>query len=175
MFKRPWQNPVPPLTESVNKTIYYPCNDDDNGMVWIGWRGPSAVKNKYDIIALCLLFKYFTDNAASPLQKVFVETDNAYASSVGYSFSENSESMILLTFDNVPKTKVNLIKSVLDETLKNISNSKDGIDLQRMRAVIHRYMLEILSNLESCPHESVAFMIIGDVLFGNNNEDVSNM
>lgn len=34
-------------------------------------------------------------------------------------------------------------------------------------------MLEYLSNLESSPHDAIAFLVIGDVLYGNTPDDVS--
>jgi hypothetical protein len=46
-FTRPWQLPVPPLTESVDIQMPYPCDVEDNGMVYVAWRGPSAVKELY--------------------------------------------------------------------------------------------------------------------------------
>lgn len=47
-FERPWQSPVPPFTKSVNSLILYPNDSEDNGMVYIGWRGPSAVHEFYE-------------------------------------------------------------------------------------------------------------------------------
>lgn len=47
-FKRPWQTPVPPFTTSVDTMVLYPADCEDNGMVYIGWRGPSAVNQFYE-------------------------------------------------------------------------------------------------------------------------------
>lgn len=46
-FIRPWQSSVPPFTESINMEMPYPCDEEDNGMVYIGWRGPSSVTELY--------------------------------------------------------------------------------------------------------------------------------
>ena len=46
-YERPWQSPVPPFVENVRKTVPYPCDDEDNGMVCVAWRGPSAVTEIY--------------------------------------------------------------------------------------------------------------------------------
>lgn len=40
-----------------------------------------------------------------------------------------------------------------------------------MNSIIERETLESLSNLESSPHDTVAFLIIGDVLYGNQEKD----
>lgn len=49
---------------------------------------------------------------------------------------------------------------------------KEAIDMTRMKNILERNILEYLSSLESNPHDAVAFLIIGDVLYGNTPEDV---
>jgi len=41
-FKRPWQNPVPPLNGVVEKNVLYPADEEDHGLVYISYRGPNA-------------------------------------------------------------------------------------------------------------------------------------
>lgn len=41
-FNRPWEDPVAPLTESSKETVLYPSEDDEYGMVHIGFRGPPS-------------------------------------------------------------------------------------------------------------------------------------
>lgn len=47
-FTRPWQSPVPELEKSHTATVPFPCDEEDNGLVYVGWRGPSAVKEFYE-------------------------------------------------------------------------------------------------------------------------------
>ncbi|KAL2732287.1 uncharacterized protein V1477_014528 [Vespula maculifrons] len=169
-FERPWQSPVPPFTESVDIELFYPCDDEDNGIINVGWRGPSCVHEIYDRIGCSLLLKYLTDTPVSPLQEDFVEMKDPYASNVAYSLCENSVSILYIIFENVPKPKIPLFSSRLSEVLKEIYEI--GIDMKRMKTVIHRSMLENLSHLENDPHNTVALMIIGDVLYGNTKEDL---
>ena len=49
---------------------------------------------------------------------------------------------------------------------------KEKIDMVRIKNILERNILEYLSSLESSPHEAIAFLIIGDVLYGNTVEDV---
>lgn len=42
----------------------------------------------------------------------------------------------------------------------------------RMKNILERNILEYLSNLESNPHDAVAFLAIGDILYGGTAEDV---
>lgn len=39
---RPWRSPVDPLTESLNIVVPYPSDEETNGMVHIGIRGPNS-------------------------------------------------------------------------------------------------------------------------------------
>lgn len=41
-YVRPWQNPVDPLTESSNIVVPYPSDEEINGMINIGFRGPNS-------------------------------------------------------------------------------------------------------------------------------------
>lgn len=49
----------------------------------------------------------------------------------------------------------------------------EKIDMNRLRNILERNILEYLSNLESSPHDAISFLVIGDVLYGNTPEDVS--
>lgn len=170
-FTRPWLNPVPPLPESLDQEVNYPCDEESNGIVSVSWRGPSAVTEQYMLSAASIILKYLTDFSVSPLQKEFVEIPDPYASKVAYNLYENSESVLYLLFENVPKEKLTLVKPRLVEVLKNIVANED-IDMNRLRSVIHRHKLESLSNLENNPHQTVAFMIIGHMLYGRSKEDL---
>ena len=172
-FTRPWQNPVPPFQASIDQLIPYPCEDEEKGMVWLAWRGPSAVYQLYDICALMILMEYLTDTAASPLQKAFVEIPEPYASKVEYSFIENAESIIYLKFDNVPIKKLGEIQRRLFDYMEPLGESggRNRFDMKRIQLVIQRRILEQLSHLENSPHDTVAFMVIGDALYGNSHED----
>ncbi|XP_033228376.1 uncharacterized protein C05D11.1-like isoform X2 [Belonocnema kinseyi] len=171
-FKRPWQDEVSPLTESVDLDVCYPCDDEDNGLVIAGWRGPSSIHEFYDLMGCVLLLKYLTDTSVSPLQQEFVEIDDAYANNVVYGLYENSIPLFYLQFENVPTAKIPLIKDLLKNVLKSIASKADGIDMKRMQTVIYRYILEALSYMESYPHDTVSDWLIGAVLFGNTEEDL---
>ncbi|XP_076234685.1 uncharacterized protein C05D11.1 [Calliopsis andreniformis] len=170
LFQRPWQSPVPPLTENVDLDVYYPCDDEDNGGVDVAWRGPSAVNEIYDLTGCTLLLKYLTDTSVSPLQKDFVDIDDPYASNVAYSCCEYSISILYLAFENVPKPKISLINDHLVKVLNDVYTK--GIDMKRMRTVVHKRILETLKDLENEPHDTIAHMLFGYVLYGNTKEDL---
>jgi len=49
-YDRPWQSVVPPLEQSVEIVEKYPSDEEENGMVVVGWRGPLA-----KVILNCML------------------------------------------------------------------------------------------------------------------------
>lgn len=64
-----------------------------------------------------------------------------------------------------------MVSEMLTNVLRKIVDNED-IDMGRLQSVIHRYKLESLSNLENNPHQTVAFMIIGHMLYGQTKGDV---
>lgn len=78
-------------------------------------------------------------------------------------------------FENVPVDKLQKVKIALERILKNIYDGEEPykFNMKRMKTVIQRQKLETLTNLENQPHDSIAFWIIGDMLYGQTTEDVS--
>lgn len=77
-----------------------------------------------------------------------------------------------LSFQDVPVNKLPEVREKLQKILKLIYEKKD-IDMERLHSIINKYKLESLSNIENSPHNSIAFMIIGHMLYGNKKQDVS--
>ena len=171
-FLRPWSGEVPRLEVGKDITVSYPADEEDNGLVYAAWRGPSAVTALYRMFATMVLMEYLTETSVSPLQAKFVEIDNPLASSVGYNFIENKESTVYLTFRNVPKEKIALVGEELKTVLTDIVEGKIAWDGPRMLTVINRRISEQMSQMENSPHDAVAFIAIGDMLYGNSTEDL---
>ncbi|XP_058831479.1 uncharacterized protein C05D11.1-like [Topomyia yanbarensis] len=171
---RPWQTPVDPLPESKSLKILYAADEEDCGLVNIAWRGPKATSEYTELTACSVLLRYLSDTSVSPLQREFVEITDPYASRVGYNIAENSESLLYISFENVPLEKVDAIFPKLQQVLEKLGNGGEKIDMKRMASVLERYILESLSNLESNPHDDVAFHVIGDVLYGEVEQDFDN-
>ena len=171
-FLRPWTGSVPRLEVGKDITVSYPADEEDNGLVYAAWRGPSAVTALYRMFATMVLMEYLTETSVSPLQARFVEIESPLASRVGYSFIENMESTVYLTFRNVPKQKIPLVGGELKKVLTELVEGKIPWDRARMETVINRRISEQMSQIENSPHDAVAFMVIGDMLYGNTTEDL---
>lgn len=174
VFSRPWQTPVSSLAKSKDIKIVYPADDEDCGLVNVAWRGPKATNEYEELTACSVLLRYLSDTSVSPLQREFVEIENPFASRVGYNIAENSESLLYISFENVPLDKVDDIHAKLKEVLEKLGKREEKIDMKRMESVLERYILETMSNLENNPHDSVAFSVIGDVLYGAVELDFDN-
>jgi len=170
-YKRPWQSPVPDFTSSVDLDVPYPEDEEENGLVCVAWRGPACTTEVTTMLSVILVLEYLTESAISPLQACFVEVDDPLASGVTYSFIENSVSTFYLKFKNVPIAKIDLIENRLKQELDSIINGKVAWDSGRMDTVINRRIQEQMSQIENSPHDSVASMVIGDVLYGSKEQD----
>ncbi|ESO83908.1 hypothetical protein LOTGIDRAFT_222342 [Lottia gigantea] len=170
-FKRPWQSSVPSLDKTVETIVPFPSDDEDRGMVYVGWRGPLA-KDQYTMQAIAVLLQYLSLSAISPLEKTFIEIEQPYCSKVGHSIIENTESCIYLTFQNCLTQKSKDIYPKLQEVLSRISKKKDSFDMKRMQTLIHRNVLDAMNNVEDQPHDTIAFQIIGDFLYGHTEDDL---
>ena len=129
-FVKPWQNAVPPLTKSEDLKILYPADEEDCGLVNCAWRGPQSTVDNLNLTACSVLLRYLSDTSVSPLQREFVETADPYASQISFNISENSESLLYLTFENLPTDKIDLVFPKLKKILQNIAEGtiKDIID-----------------------------------------------
>lgn len=108
------------------------------------------------------------------------ETQSIYFSivkrpQVNYSIIENSSSVVFFTFENVPTEKLNLIANKMMQLLSSLSQQTVPIDMSRLLTVIRRHRAECLSHIENNPHFCIASMAIGDMLYGNTKQDVSQL
>lgn len=119
-----------------------------------------------------MLLRYLSETSVSPLQREMVETNDPYASTVSYNIIENYASAIYFSFENVPLDKIDLVYEKMHTILGNISKGDEKFDMNRMQNILERCILEYYSNLESNPHEAIAFASIADSLYGENDADV---
>ncbi|XP_067661811.1 uncharacterized protein C05D11.1-like [Haliotis asinina] len=170
-FTRPWQSDVPSLDSTVHRNIPYPSDEEKHGMVRVAWRGPKA-KEQYKMMSIGVLLNYLCDSAISPLQREFVEIPDPYCSKISDSMIENQKSCIYLMFQNVPVDKLEQIDGKLKNVLRKLGSREEKIDMKRLQSLIHRSVLESLNNVEDQPHDTMAFILIGDFLYGDNKDDL---
>eukprot|EP00794_Sanderia_malayensis_P015886 gene15886-17486_t len=168
-FCRPWQSPVPELKETVERTIEFPTEDESNGMILIGWRGPHVLEY-YKLAALDILMQYLTETSAAPFQKELVEIDDPFCSDIYYSEMENFETCFYLKASGVPKGKLIQVRERVEKVLNDIANKVSSIDMERVGILIHREILDTLDKLEDSPHDNLASGVIGDFLYSDTPE-----
>uniref|UniRef100_A0A1B0DIV2 Presequence protease, mitochondrial n=1 Tax=Phlebotomus papatasi TaxID=29031 RepID=A0A1B0DIV2_PHLPP len=108
------QNEITPPTEMLTKVpipgtdaikyhpILYPSDEEDCGLVFIGWRGPKCTVEHTTLTACSVLMRYLSDTSVSPLQRDLLEIDDPYASK---SFGKSNQEMA--SFNLVCSTKAN--------------------------------------------------------------------
>lgn len=172
-WTKPWLEDVPELEKEVEKQVKFPSEEDDEErLVTVGFRGPSAIKEVEHVAGLRLLFEYLTDSSVSPLQLAFVENNDPICSDVSYAEMENSRTTFYIEFEGVRKEKE---KEVLRKLKATLEKQKDGkFDLKRMEDIIRKNYQEELSAMENTPHNSIAYAVIGDFLYGTDEVDVFN-
>ncbi|XP_064616831.1 uncharacterized protein C05D11.1-like [Liolophura sinensis] len=170
-FTRPWQSPVPPLTQTVEKRLPYPSDEETHGMVYSAWRGPKA-KAQVEVLSCMVLLEYLTETPIAPFQRDFVEINDPLCSKVGYNVINNAECCITMIYKNVPKEKLDVIKTKQEQLLRKLSTREEAIDMKRMETVIHKRILEALNSVEDDPHSTLAFICIEDFLFGDTQDDL---
>lgn len=85
---------------------------------------------------------------------------------------ENYESTLYFSFENAPLEKIDLVYNKMQTTIEKIGSGEEKFDMTRMQNILERSILEYYSNLESNPHEAIAFASIADSLYGEKSEDV---
>lgn len=169
--RKPWQTPVKPLKETKDLKILFPSDEEECGLVYIGYLGPKATTEYETLTACYILMKYLCDTSVSPVQQSFIEIDDPFASRVSYNITENSTSLLFFSFENVPLDKIDFIYERLIQLLVDIANGKENLDESRLRIVFEKYILERLSSLENSPHDDITFHILGDFLYADKEED----
>lgn len=123
-FVRPWFTPIEPLAESIDRRIVYPSDEEDCGIVSVGWRGPNCSTDILTLTACSTLIRYLSETSVSPLQRDMVEINDPYASTVSYNIIENFESTLYFSFQNVPLQKVDGVFGKMKSILSNIANGE---------------------------------------------------
>lgn len=165
-FQRPWQSVVAPLEQSVERKIQYSSDSDDDGLVYIGLRGPNVVDNFKELIAISVILDYLNCTAISPIQRDFVESDEPFCSSVSHNIIENSTSLFYLSFESVGKQYLDLVARKFFDLLESIQKGEEELDMERLETVISRKKVRILSVAETSPHTIVVGPVIGHFLYG---------
>lgn len=89
---KPFSNPIAPLMNTnIHETVYFPVDNEktSNGLVSIGWRGPT-INSFEELIALDVLLGYLTESSISPMASYFIEKNSICSRvKIFYCFSLN--------------------------------------------------------------------------------------
>ncbi|XP_023238185.1 uncharacterized protein C05D11.1-like [Centruroides sculpturatus] len=170
-FIRPWQSPIPPLTKPVVKTVPYLCDNSENGIIEIAWRGP-LLNEIEECEAVELLLDYLDETSASPLQREFVQIEEPYCSDVYSYLLSYSETLLIMHFDCVSKAQLNNIKSKLLEILTKLATGEEEFDMKRISTMLHNLKLNTLNNIEKKCCYRFAHIVTVDFLYGKSTDEL---
>jgi Zn-dependent M16 (insulinase) family peptidase len=170
--ERPFQRPIMELSENVEQVVYFPTDQEQNsnGIVSIGWRGPS-ISQVRELVALDLLLAYLTESSISPIYEHFIETES-YCNKLSYQVQEYRETYLTISFTNTQLDKLEKIKPELFQILSDLKSGKQSFDLNRMRSMIKMKIHELKDKFEDSPHDTISRICIGDFLYGNSDDPV---
>lgn len=165
---RPWVTSKQPqrLTQVIQKSIKFPSEDEETGVVYVAWNGPNF-SDTYARLRLEILLEYLTDSAVSLMQATFVELEEPLASDVSYHSLSYLQTSCILMFDGVPTEKLPSIQTLLFACLK--SHLSTGIDMPRMKLIIERYRLQQLETVEADAADFFIRPCLYNFLYGNKN------
>jgi Zn-dependent M16 (insulinase) family peptidase len=163
--ERPWSTPVNPLpTGARTEEISFPSEDESVGQVLLAWRGP-AWKDFDAQIHIRMMWKYLTDSAVSPLMKALVEVEeDALCGDISYSLAEQSTCYHYVEFSNASTETLGQIRGKFLEVIRKVVD-EEGVDMERIRNLIARSKVRILSSLEGDAHGVLAMDFISSFLY----------
>ena len=170
-YERPWQSPVPFVTQNVEKVVKFPTEDEESGSILVGFRGPPCI-DRYSVSAVSVMLDYLSDTSIAPLQRELVEIQDPFCSDISCDLLEFSETSLLLKAANVPFEKLSATKDKIKEVLGNIADGKEAINMERMSVVIHRRILDTKDKFEKNPHDTFADIIVADFLYSSKLEEL---
>ena len=144
--------------------VEFPERDESIGEVQVSWIGPTLEEN-LELHALDVLSTYLTDSPVSPVQREFVERDEPLSTDVYFGNSERAgKSVLSAWFSGVPSSQLDELDDHLDQLLRRVL--AEGIDMTRMKTVLSRERIRLLSQLEMRPADCFADVLIHDFLYG---------
>lgn len=162
-FKRPWKESkqIPPLNESVIRTVQFPEEDESFGQIDIKFLGPDCA-DPVLMGALSVALLYLAGSSAALLDNTLVEKEQL-SSGVYYSIDPRPRTEIAFSLSSVETDKLAEVEKRFFAVLKD-AMSKD-LDMSFIRDCIDRQIRKAKFDTESsCT--AFADSIIADFLYG---------
>lgn len=166
--EKAWTTSIEPLSETIIETINYPSDEETNGTIMIGWRGPDCLSD-YETLQACLvLLHYLCSSPISPLRRDLMEVDEPLVSHMDFQVIEHRYALILIKLSGIPMEKCGDIDSHLMSVIRGIANQDESFDMDRMRIIIQNYFYETeLNEMERQPHLHVFRKVLPTIVYGN--------
>ncbi|KAM0793508.1 hypothetical protein ACM66B_000947 [Microbotryomycetes sp. NB124-2] len=160
----------PRLTSNIVKVIEYAERDESVGEIEIDWVGPS-IKDLLTLKAIQVLMDYLCASDVSPLCEAFVNSKDPSCSSIGSELTSRDPSLLNISASSVARDRLDKLPSQMRNVIADVA--RRGIDMRRMRDIIHQSRLTSSLAAEEDPREAIATAIFRDTIWGN--EDGSDL
>ncbi|EGC38852.1 hypothetical protein DICPUDRAFT_148428 [Dictyostelium purpureum] len=166
-MERPWTSKLDIFSKDITKTILFPAEEESTGECVLTFKGPKF--DEFDRCdAIIILMEYLSNGPTSPLYSTMIDIEESYATDVGYVPHKFSTKFYSIWFQNCDLKRIDQIKEKFLSVLKDIVDNKK-FDVERIRDSILQNKLNIKLQFEKKPSKIISEIIIGDILYGNNN------
>lgn len=108
-----------------------------------------------------VLTTYLTDSEVAPLNKKFIEIESPKCTAIGFSADDRASSAEMgCMLQGVPYALLETIDGEVKAALIEIADEADGIDIERMAAVIKRDRRKLLATAESSLTDVLADAVV---------------
>jgi Zn-dependent M16 (insulinase) family peptidase len=138
-----------PLTETVTKNVTFPDKDESSGNILISWIGPDSTDSVLDQ-AIDILGKYMTSSSVSLFSQNFIEVEDPWATDSSFYTESYVLTGMVIGFDNVPTSRLQILPAKVLELMKNHCNEND-LDIVRLRDLVEQTMWKYVHKAEKSP------------------------
>ncbi|KAL0249522.1 hypothetical protein GEMRC1_004752 [Eukaryota sp. GEM-RC1] len=155
---------IPPLSASVSTEIFFPSEDEDVGIVQLGWR--LCDYNDWTLIsAFKVLSDYLAEGSSAPFVKELIECENPICSEVEINLIEVKSVAVVIEFEDVDVDFIDDVADRVDALIEQVIS--DGIDMERIAQLIKRHDRRLLFDFDCGNIEEVSEEVISSFLYSN--------
>lgn len=141
-------------------------DEEEECQALLGWLGPSWEDFQANL-AWRILLLYLVEGTSAPLQRMVLEM--GVCRTLTFGMQEGRRGMCYLTFEGVRSQDLERIYPAFKDLLEEEGGGQEGeggLDMGRIRALIHRERMRYLSDIEEDPYASLTSLLLYAFLYG---------
>eukprot|EP00916_Digyalum_oweni_P009909 GHVL01016695.1.p1 GENE.GHVL01016695.1~~GHVL01016695.1.p1 ORF type:complete len:1038 (+),score=284.94 GHVL01016695.1:205-3114(+) len=150
--------------EDITKYVSFPSDDVQSGLVIIGYIGPEWLDIE-SRTAITIILEYLTADSIGPLQKLLVDSKEAWCADVQFSTTSFNPTYFYLELSDVSTENLNYVSDIAKKGIKVLY--EDGVNIIRMNNLIKKLCNEWDYEYENEPIDFISENIIEYCIYGN--------